>query len=175
VVNELQRDDIAFTIMGSGDCFNDLVALRDQLGLGGAVEFTGRAPDELVTRVMSTADVGLSPDPKNPLNDVSTMNKSMEYMAFELPVLAFDLRETRVSVADAGVYVTPNDVREYAKALVELMDDESKRARLGRLGRARVEQELAWSHQQRAYLDVYDGLTKGSRAAAPPPLHPAGS
>jgi glycosyltransferase involved in cell wall biosynthesis len=159
VVRELGRDDIAFTLIGSGDCFDELVALRDELGLAGHVEFTGRAPDELVTRILSTADVGLSPDPKNPLNDLSTMNKSMEYMAFELPVVAFDLRETRVSVADAGVYVTPNVVREYAQAIVELMDDEARRAELGKLGRERVEQELAWSHQQRAYLDVYQRLT----------------
>jgi glycosyltransferase involved in cell wall biosynthesis len=159
VVRELARDDIAFTLIGSGDSFDELVALRDELGLAGHVEFTGRAPDDLVTRILSTADVGLSPDPKNPLNDVSTMNKSMEYMAFELPVVAFDLHETRVSVADAGVYVRPNDVREYAEAIVELMDDEAKRAELGKLGRERVEQELAWKYQQRAYLDVYDSLT----------------
>ncbi len=138
VVRELGRDDIAFTLIGSGDCFADLVALRDELGLADHVEFTGRAPDELVSRILSTADVGLSPDPKNPLNDVSTMNKSMEYMAFELPVVAFDLRETRVSAGDAAVYVTPNDVREYAEAIVKLMDDEPKRTRLGRLGRDRV-------------------------------------
>jgi glycosyltransferase involved in cell wall biosynthesis len=159
MINQLGRDDIAFTLIGSGDCFDKLVALRDELGLKGHVEFTGRAPDELVTRILSTADVGLSPDPKNPLNDLSTMNKSMEYMAFELPVVAFDLHETRVSVDDAGVYVRPNDVGEYAQAIVELMDDEAKRAELGKLGRERVEQELAWSHQQRAYVDVYDSLT----------------
>jgi glycosyltransferase involved in cell wall biosynthesis len=162
LVRELGRDDIAFTLIGSGDCFDELVALRDELGLAGHVEFTGRAPDELVTRVMSTADVGLSPDPKNPLNDVSTMNKSMEYMAFELPVVAFDLRETRVSVADAGVYVTPNDVRAYAETIADLMDDEAKRALLAKLGRARVEQELAWSHQERAYLGVYERLAGGA-------------
>jgi glycosyltransferase involved in cell wall biosynthesis len=80
-------------------------------------------------------------------------------MAFELPVVAFDLRETRVSAADAAVYVKPNDVHEFAKAVVDLMDDEARRARLGKLGRARVEQELAWSHQERAYLGVYARLT----------------
>ena len=111
VVSKLGRDDIAFTLIGSGDCFDDLVALRDELGLAGHVEFTGRAPDELVMRVMSTADAGLSPDPKNPLNDVSTMNKTMEYMVFGLPVVAFDLRETRVSAGDVAVYVKPNDER----------------------------------------------------------------
>ena len=161
IVRELGRDDIAFTLIGSGDCFAELVALRDSLGLAGYVEFTGRVPDEQVTRILSTADVGLSPDPKNPLNDLSTMNKSMEYMAFGLPVVAFDLRETRVSVAGAGVYVRPNDIREYAEAIVELMDDESKRAELGKLARVRVEQELAWNYQERAYLGVYHRLTSG--------------
>jgi glycosyltransferase involved in cell wall biosynthesis len=166
VVNQKGRDDIAFTLIGSGDCFDDLVALRDELGLAGYVEFTGRAPDELVARILSTADIGLSPDPKNPLNDVSTMNKTMEYMAFELPVVAFDLRETRVSAGDAGVYVTPNDVHDYAEAIVALMDDEPRRARLGKLGRVRVEQELAWSYQQRAYLGVYRRLIGDSKALA---------
>jgi glycosyltransferase involved in cell wall biosynthesis len=164
VVNQLGRDDIAFTLIGSGDCFDDLVALRDELGLAGHVEFTGRAPDELVTRILSTADVGLSPDPKNPLNDVSTMNKTMEYMAFELPVVAFDLRETRVSADDAAVYVRPNDEREYAEAIVALLDDEPRRAVMAKAGRVRVEQELAWSHQERAYLGVYRRLTSGDAA-----------
>src|ERR1700733_15101104 len=124
VVHEMHREDIAFTVIGSGDCFDELVALRDKLELSGHVEFTGRAPDDLVKEIMSTADVGLSPDPKNPLNDVSTMNKTMEYMAYELPVVAFDLHETRVSAGDAAVYVTPNDVHEYAAAIVALMDSE---------------------------------------------------
>jgi glycosyltransferase involved in cell wall biosynthesis len=162
VVHEMRRDDIAFTIIGSGDCFDELVALRDELKLNGHVEFTGRAPDDLVKKILSTADVGLSPDPKNPLNDVSTMNKTMEYMSFELPVVAFDLRETRVSAASAAVYVRPNDVHEYAQAIVDLMDDPAGRAQLAKEGRVRVEDELAWEHQERAYLGVYELLTGGA-------------
>jgi glycosyltransferase involved in cell wall biosynthesis len=155
VVNQLGRRDIAFTLIGSGDCYEELVALRDKLGLAGTVEFTGRAPDDLVTRIMSTAHAGLSPDPKNPLNDVSTMNKTMEYMAFGLPVVAFDLRETRVSAGEAAVYVQPNDERQYAEAIVALLDDEPRRALMGKLAAERVEQELAWSHSESAYLGVY--------------------
>jgi glycosyltransferase involved in cell wall biosynthesis len=162
VVHDMGRDDIAFTLIGSGDCFDELVALRDELKLGDHVEFTGRAPDEVVKKILSTADVGLSPDPKNPLNDVSTMNKTMEYMAFELPVVAFDLLETRVSAAAAAVYVKPNDVREYAKAIVDLMDDEGTRAQLAKIGRARVEDQLAWEHQERAYVGVYERLSGGA-------------
>ena len=112
---------------------------------------------------MSTADIGLSPDPMNPLNDVSTMNNTMEYMAFELPVVAFDLKETRVSAADAAVYVKPTgdpeqDIRDYAQAIIDLVDDEDERARMGKLGRARVEEELAWPHQERAYVSVYQRI-----------------
>ena len=163
IVHDLKREDIAFTLIGKGDCFGELVVLRDQLKLNGHVEFTGRAPDELVKKVMSTADIGLSPDPMNPLNDLSTMNKTMEYMSFELPVVAFDLRETRVSAADAAVYVKPTgnpdqDVRAYAQAILDLIDDEEERARMSKLGRARVEEELAWPYQQRSYLGVYASL-----------------
>jgi glycosyltransferase involved in cell wall biosynthesis len=166
VVHKLGREDIAFTLIGSGDCFDELVALRDELDLAGHVEFTGRVPDDVVARILSTADVGLSPDPKNPLNDLSTMNKSMEYMAFGLPVVAFDLRETRVSAGRAAVYVKPNVVSLYAEAIVELMDDEPARSLMGRLGRARVEEDLAWNHQQEAYLDVYRDLISGPKAPA---------
>ena len=167
IVNVLQRDDISFTLMGSGDCFDDLVALRDVLGLADYVEFSGRVSDEMVARVLSTADVGLSPDPMNPLNDVSTMNKTMEYMAFELPLVAFDLRETRVSAGEAAVYVRPDDLRAYAEAVVALIDDEPRRALTGKLGRVRVEQELAWSHQRDAYLHVYQSVLGGTGVLEP--------
>jgi glycosyltransferase involved in cell wall biosynthesis len=165
VVHQMGRQDISFTLIGSGDCYEELVALRDELGLQGHVEFTGRAPDELVAGILSTADVGMSPDPKNPLNDVSTMNKTMEYMAFELPVVAFELRETKVSAADAAVYATPNEVPEMAKLLVELIDDEPRRRAMGRAGRARVESELAWPHQATRYAQVYQDLIGASKLA----------
>jgi glycosyltransferase involved in cell wall biosynthesis len=89
----------------------------------------------------------------------------MEYMAFELPVVAFDLRETRVSAGDAAVYVKPNDIADYAAAIADLMDDQPGRSRMGQRGRARVEQKLAWSHQERAYLNVYRRLLADSAAA----------
>lgn len=170
IVNQMGRQDIAFTLMGRGDCWEDLVALRDRLGLQDYVEMPGRVPDQTVTDVFSTADVGLSPDPLNPLNDVSTMNKTMEYMSFGLPVVAFDLRETRVSAADAAVYVEPGDVEAYARAVVGLLDDPRARAEMGRRGRERVEQSLAWEHQRVGYLAVFDALSghtaPGARATA---------
>ena len=91
--------------------------------------------------MLSTADVGLSPDPKNPLNDVSTMNKTMEYMAFGLPVVAFDLKETRVSAGDAALYVPSGDIAAYARAIVELSGRRRRPGeRMGEIGRQRIEQ-----------------------------------
>jgi glycosyltransferase involved in cell wall biosynthesis len=167
VVTTLGRTDISFTLIGSGDCFEDLLAMRASLGLKEYVEFTGRIPDDNVAAILSTADVGICPDPKNPLNDVSTMNKTMEYMAFGLPVLAFDLKETRVSAGDAGVYATPNEVDELATLLVGLMDDPGRRQAMGAVGRARVEQELAWHHQAARYLGVYESLIARAKHQAP--------
>jgi glycosyltransferase involved in cell wall biosynthesis len=167
VVHQLGRRDIGFTLIGSGDCFADLVALSQRLDLSEFVTFTGRIPDAEVAAILSSADLGVSPDPKNPLNDVSTMNKTMEYMAFGLPVVAFDLRETRFSAGDAAVYATPNDVCELATLAVDLIDDEPRRLEMGMVGRARVEQELAWDHQAPLYVEVYESLTERSRPRVP--------
>ena len=158
VVHELGRKDVTFTFMGGGDSWEELVALRDELGLQDYLELPGRVPDDTVLDVLSTAAVGLSPDPKNPLNDVSTMNKTMEYMAFGLPVVAFDLKETRVSAGDAAMYIESGDVAAYARAIVELLDDADKRDAMGRRGRLRIEDELGWPHQRDAYVGVYDAL-----------------
>ncbi|WP_230209034.1 glycosyltransferase [Nostocoides sp. HKS02] len=173
IVNTWGRTDIAFTLMGSGDCYADLVAERDRLGLQDHVDLPGRVPDETVMAVLSTAEVGLSPDPLNPLNDLSTMNKTMEYMAFGIPVVAFDLRETKVSAQDAARYVEPGDVEAYARAIVELVDDPDTRADMGRRGRERVEQQLAWDHQRAGYLAVFDELA--GRAGAPGSSQPIAS
>jgi glycosyltransferase involved in cell wall biosynthesis len=163
VVHTLGRTDISFTLMGGGDCHADLVAERDRLGLQGYVELPGRVPDSYVADVLSTADVGLSPDPFNPLNDVSTMNKTMEYMAFGLPVVAFDLVETRVSADDAAVYADPaSGPQGFAEAMLRLLDDPAARTLMGKLGRERIETQLAWQHQAPAYLAVFDDLS-GSR------------
>ena len=174
VVHDLGREDVSFTFMGAGDCYDEIVALRDTLGLRDYVELPGRVPDETVINVLSTADVGLSPDPKNPLNDLSTMNKTLEYMAFGMPVVAFDLKETRVSANGAGCYVASGDVAAYARAIVALLDDAEKREDMGREGRLRIEKELGWPHQRDAYVGVYDRLVGRTRSEAAPQTRPQG-
>lgn len=156
IVHVVGRRDVGLTLIGDGDSGAELRLLATELGIDGYVEFTGRVPDETVAALLSTADAGLSPDPKSPLNDVSTMNKTMEYMAYELPVVAFDLTETRVSAGDAAAYAEPNSVDAFASTALALLDDEPRRKHMGTVGRDRVTDVLAWRHQTPTYVGVYD-------------------
>ena len=105
VVHDHRRDDIQFVLIGGGDSFEDLRTLAGELRLDGAVHFTGRVSDDDLQRYLSSADVCVAPDPKNDLNDVSTMNKVLEYMACGRPIVAFDLQETRFSAGEGALYV----------------------------------------------------------------------
>jgi glycosyltransferase involved in cell wall biosynthesis len=155
-----ERDDWHAVFVGAGDTFDDMVALSTKLGLDDVVEFTGRIPDEDLVRYLSTADVCLSPDPYNPLNDVSTMNKVMEYMAMSRPMVSFELREARVSAGEAALYAPANDEQEFARLTARLLDDPSERERMGKLGKERVEGPLAWGNSQKALLAAYAAAKK---------------
>ncbi|MGH3876905.1 MAG: glycosyltransferase family 4 protein [Actinophytocola sp.] len=154
--DEQGRTDWHAVFVGAGDTFDEMVALADTLGLADQVEFTGRIPDADLVRYLSTADVCLSPDPKNPLNDVSTMNKVMEYMAMGKPIVSFELREARVSAGPAAVYARANDVSEFAKLTAQLMDDPAGRARMGEIGVTRVAGSLSWAHSSEALRAAYE-------------------
>jgi glycosyltransferase involved in cell wall biosynthesis len=154
--NEIGRKDTHFVFMGAGDAFDEMVALSNELGISDLVEFTGRVPDEFVQRCLSSADICLSPDPKNPLNDVSTMNKVVEYMAMSKPLVSFDLVEARVSAGEAAVYAPANDIPAFACAMQTLLDDPWRREKMGRYGRERVERELSWEVSRLHLLAFYD-------------------
>lgn len=154
--DEQGRTDWHAAFVGAGDAFDDMVRLSHELGLSDFVDFTGRIPDEDLLRYLSTADVCLSPDPLNPLNDVSTMNKVMEYMAMARPIVSFDLREAKVSAGEAAVYAPPNDESEFAKLIAVLLDDPAERGRMGEIGRARVAGPLSWENSRKSLLAAYE-------------------
>ncbi|GAA4225344.1 glycosyltransferase involved in cell wall biosynthesis [Streptosporangium album] len=154
--DDLGRTDWHAVFVGGGDTFEDMVAFSRELGLSDSVEFTGRIPDEDLLRYLSAADVCLAPDPLNPLNDVSTMNKIMEYMAMARPIVSFDLREARVSAGDAAVYAPANDEPEFAKLIARLLDDPQERRRMGEAGKARVTGPLSWERSRVALLAAYE-------------------
>ena len=158
VVHALARRDVAFVLIGGGDLQPRMVDAARALGLDGFVRFTGRIPEADVVGILSTADVCVAPDPKDALNDVSSMNKVVEYMAMGKPLVAFDLREARRSAGEAALYATPNDTADFGCKIVELLDSPERRRAMGELGRMRFETVLAWEHQKDALLGVYRDL-----------------
>jgi glycosyltransferase involved in cell wall biosynthesis len=159
LVHKRGRNDVHATLLGFGDCLQDLRRRAAELDLDDWVTFTGRADRSMIADYLSVADVGLSPDLKTPLNDVSTMNKTMEYMAYALPSVSFDLVETRVSGGDSVIYVRSGDVEAFADAVEHLLDDPALRLSLGKLARARVAQHLDWRPQANSYVSVFDDLS----------------
>ena len=162
VVRQHGRSDVLAVFIGSGDHREECERLAGELDLGDHVRFTGRISDEMLCRYLSTADVCLAPDPLNPLNNVSTMNKIMEYMAMSRPIVSFDLIEARVSAGDAAVYAAPNDVADFARLICELLDDPDRREEMGRIGRARVTGPLAWDRSVDNLLDAYAHVLRSS-------------
>jgi glycosyltransferase involved in cell wall biosynthesis len=159
LVHRRSCTDVHTTLLGFGDCLNDLRRRTTELGLDEWITFTGRADRAMIADHLSVADIGLSPDLKTPLNDLSTMNKTMEYMAYALPSVAFDLAETRVSGRDSVVYVPSGDLSAFADAIEQLLDNPQLRLSMAMRARARVSQELDWRPQSNAYVSVFDELT----------------
>lgn len=161
------RDDVEATLLGFGDCYEDLREQCTALGLDDYVTFTGRADKAMIAEHLSGADIGLCPDLKTPLNDLSTMNKTMEYMSYALPSISFDLVETQVSGGDSVIYVPSGDVTAFANAVERLLDNPELRIAMARRARERVSTELDWRPQAAAYLGVYAELTGRPRAELP--------
>lgn len=158
VVHHRGQRDCQFALLGFGDCFEELQLLVDELDIAPWVTFTGRADDVMITNYLSTADLAVAPDPRNAFNNLITTCKVSEYMAFELPVVAFDLKETRVSAGDAALYAVDNDPARLAGAIARLLEDPDQRRRMGVAGRQRVESWLSWENQSAAYVGVYEKL-----------------
>ena len=158
IVNERKRHDISFVIIGGGPEFEHLKQQARKLGLGEELCFTGRIPDKELIEYLSTSDVCVNPDVANEMNDKSTMNKIMEYMALAKPIVQFDLTEGRFSAMDASLYAKKNDAVDFADKILELLDNPALRQRMGTFGRKRVMNELAWEYSEKELLRAYRTL-----------------
>jgi glycosyltransferase involved in cell wall biosynthesis len=160
IVKVRNRADAHFALIGGGTELSRLKAVAASQKLDAEVTFTGRIPDDELAAYLSTADVCVAPDPLNPMNDKSTMNKVLQYMAFGKPVVLFDLTEGRRSAGEAALYAKPNDPIDFAEQILKLLDSEPLRRDLGARGRARIEQSLNWEAEKKALLEAYETALK---------------
>lgn len=158
IVHDMGRTDIHFGLVGGGTSLDQMKKLAVDLGIEKFVTFTGRVPDQELLEMLNTADVCVNPDVANEMNDKSTMNKIMEYMALGKPIVQFDLAEGRVSAMDASLYAKNNDAGDMAKKIVELIDDPARRKTMGEFGRHRVEHELEWRYEAPKLLAAYHAV-----------------
>jgi glycosyltransferase involved in cell wall biosynthesis len=148
------RTDCHFAFLGDGEAFADAMRIRGELGLTEWTTFTGYVKPAEVFSYLATADVGIEPI----LDETVSPVKAMEFMAFGIPFVAFDLAEPRRTGGNAALYAEPGDVMAFTRQLECLLDNADLRGALGRAGRLRVAEELAWDNQETAYLDVFDRL-----------------
>jgi glycosyltransferase involved in cell wall biosynthesis len=158
------REDVHFGLVGGGTSLGEMRALAHELGVEEYVTFTGRVPDEQLLAMLNTADVCVNPDSANELNDMSTMNKIMEYMALGKPIVQFDLTEGRWTAQRASLYARRNDSLHLADLILELLDDPLRRARMGNFGRRRVLHDLEWRHEAPKLLAAYAALEQPAAA-----------
>ena len=163
MVYTLGRTDFLAVIIGDGDALEHVKALARQWEVEQYILFTGRLGELDSRRHLSAVTVCVQPDPLSPLNDKSTMNKLMEYMALGKPTVAFDLTETRYSAAEAALYVEPNDEQSFARKVVWLLENPAECERMGEIGRQRVAEQLAWEYSAPELLRAYgQGLGIGA-------------
>ena len=160
IVHTLNRKDVQFCLVGGGPSLEALKILSHKLNLSDYVTFLGRAPDNDLFEVLSTADVCVNPDRVNPMNDLSTMNKILEYMTIGKPIVQFDVREGRYSAADASLYAAKNDPIDFATKIIQLLDNEEKRIEMGEIGKSRVTNNFSWQQQIPHLIAAYQATAK---------------
>jgi glycosyltransferase involved in cell wall biosynthesis len=158
IVYELKRTDVHFGLVGGGTELDALKSYAKELGVDDYVTFTGRVPDDEMLQMLNTADVCVNPDLANEMNDKSTMNKIMEYMALGKPIVQFNLTEGRFSAQQASLYARNNDPIDLAENIVGLLDDPRLRRQMGSYGRKRIETELEWKYEAPKLLAAYEQL-----------------
>ncbi|MEA3273524.1 MAG: glycosyltransferase family 4 protein [Patescibacteria group bacterium] len=159
IVHDLKRKDIGFVLMGEGDDLERLKIMAQKFRIERQVVFTGWADQQAITAYFSQADLGLMPEPKNDYTDNSLHNKILEYMAFGLPILAYDLKELRLNTKRAAVYVKDDDEKRYAKIAVKLLDSPQLRKEMGNFGKQRMELEnFKWEASVEELLKAYEYL-----------------
>ena len=158
----LRRGDVAFVIVGEGERKENLLRLRNELGLAGTVHFTGFIPQ--AQRLL----LGF---------DLFAMSSRME----GLGTIVLDAGMAGVPVAataggglpeavlhdQTGLIVPVGDGAALAEALLRLLDDTALAGRLARAARQRTETEFSVANMARCHVEIYKALPVVNTCAPP--------
>lgn len=149
------RNDVQCAIVGGGTELEKIKLLAKSMDLSDCVDFYGRVDDELLVDILNTSDVCVNPDRPTAMNNLSTMNKIMEYMALKKPIVQFDLKEGRFSSAEASLYAENASPNDFAQKIIWLLDHPEDRRKMGEYGYDRVIRKLSWDHESRNLIALY--------------------
>jgi glycosyltransferase involved in cell wall biosynthesis len=150
-----ERDDVQFAIVGGGTHLDYVRQYARDRGLADCMDFYGRVDDQMLLDVLSTSDVCVNPDIPTDMNNLSTMNKIMEYMAMKKPIVQYDLKEGRFSAGEASLYARNVDVADFARKIMYLLDHAGERLAMGEAGYRRLTGSLSWDHQKKVLCRFY--------------------
>ena len=182
---ELARRQIDFVcdIIGDGPLRETLQAKIEQLDLRPRVNLLGSLSQDAVLEKLQAADIfalASTTDTQGATDVFPTV--ILEAMASARPVVSTRLAGIPESVVDGqtGMLAPPSDSTALAKALEQLLHDPELRLRLGRAGRARIEEHfriertvtpliemLENAVRQRRNIDFQSVRTAGLQAAKP--------
>ena len=146
------RNDTLFVLIGWGPDLARLKARAAAQGLSDCVKFTEALYGDDLRAYLATADVAVAPDPSNLFNDKLTMIKILEYMAYGIPVVLYDLPQGHKSAEGAALYARGNNPIDFAEKVEQLLDSEVTRDRLGAVGRTRIVEGLNWGIERQMLL-----------------------
>jgi glycosyltransferase involved in cell wall biosynthesis len=128
--------------VGRGEMPEDEQLLRreaERLGVAHAVTITGWLPMPVAWAHVRRCAVCVSPYLPVPILKSTSPTKLVEYMALGKPVVANDHPEQSEVIAQSGAGVMCAwDEEEFARAIVDLLEDPERAAAMGRAGRAFV-------------------------------------
>ena len=150
-----KRSDVHFAIVGGGTHLDEIKNLTSQMNLSNSFDYYGRVDDETMLKVLNTADVCVNPDKPTAMNDLSTMNKIMEYMALKKPIVQYTLKEGNFSAGNASLYAKNTDPLDFGDKIMYLLDHENERKKMGEFGYNRVINELSWDYESQNLINIY--------------------
>lgn len=151
-----KRNDFHVAILGGGTDLEKIKKYSSETDVADVVSFYGRVSDQKLLDVLNTCDICVNPDRPSEMNNISTMNKIMEYMALEKPIVQYTLLEGRESARQASLYAKNTDPKDFAHKLEYLFDHPVERKKMGIYGRKRVLDTLSWEHEKRNLFKIYN-------------------
>ena len=137
---------LRYAIGGSGPDRPRLEAKVQELGLEDIVTFLGRVPDDAMADCMTAADVFCMPARSEPPDVEGFGLVFLEAGACGTAVVGARAGGIPDAIVhgETGLLVPPDDARELAGALHQLLTDPALRNRMGRTARARIESQCTW-------------------------------